>query len=57
MQSVSIAAAHWLRQQQEVFQISTGDIVGFSLLRLFFILFGLMARKFLAVKKRERIES
>ena len=37
MQSVSIAAAHWLRQQQEVFQISTGDIVGLVFLGLFFI--------------------
>ena len=57
MQSISLAAAQWARMQQDPFAISTTDIVGLVFLGTFFILFILMARRFLAVKKKERIEA
>jgi fused signal recognition particle receptor len=57
MSSISVAAAQWMRMQQDPFAISNMDILGLVFLGAFIILFTLMAYRFLAVKKKERIEA
>lgn len=57
MSSISVVAAQWMRMQQDPFAISNMDILGLVFLAAFIILFTLMAYRFLAVKKKERIEA